>query len=279
MKTQEEIFDQEQIYSEAVYKEKWHPKILNPREFELRYSVPLRNGGGNLRFRSYKAQFDFLLQSEGVRYLDCACGAGDLAIWLAKNGKKVCAFDFAQSAIGVAQKSAEKSGVADGIAFKVMDARTLDYDDDYFDVITGLDCIHHLIKYPDAIREIVRVLKPGGKAVFVEPLTGSPLVNILRAINIKRRGYIGEHMLTRHDLDFLKGVFGDLKISQCAVFSTFSKLIAGNPQQITGIRKMVCIMLDSFDVLICKKFSFLNKYASVGFLELTKTISRPSHRP
>lgn len=273
-KEQEKIlFDKEREYSENVYRTRWRAEVVNQQEFESNFSVPLRKGGKNLRFRAYCAQFNFLLGSEGPRFLDCACGSGHLSIWLAQHEKKVWAFDFSKNAIDVAKESAKKSGVGENVIFDFMDARNLEYEDGYFDIITGKDCIHHLIKYPDAIRELARVLKSGGKAVFVEPLALNPLINILRFINIHKHKRVGEHMLTKRDLEFLKHEFGSIRLDHFSVFSTFNKLIARKRWQIVGIRRELCMIFDSFDVFMLKILPFLSRYASVCYLELTKTLS------
>lgn len=264
------LADREREYSENVYRTRWQPVVFDPDEFERRYSISLCNGGTNLRFRAYKAQFDFLAKNEGPYFLDCACGAGQLSIWLAQQGKKVWAFDFSESAIDIAKKSAEISGVDKMISYELMDARHLQYEDEFFDIITGKDCIHHLIKFPDAIREMVRVLKTGGKAVFVEPLALNPIINVLRFINIYFNKRLGEHMLNKSDLKFLECEFGSIQLDHFSVFSTFSKLIPGQFRQVAVIKRL-CVILDMLDVYILKRLPFLNHYASVCYMELTKT--------
>lgn len=269
---EETLLDKEREYYQRVFKNKWRAEAVKPQEFERRYTLSLRNGGKNLRFRAYKAYFDFLLRSEG-RFLDCACGAGHLSIWLAQNDKRVWAFDFSENAIDVATESAQNSGVGEKITFSVMDARNLGYEDEYFDVVTGMDCILHLIKYPDAIKGIARVLKQGGKAVFVEPLALNPLINIMRFATIHYFKRVGEHMLTRKDLRFLEHEFGSICLDHFYILSTFNKLIACKRDYVMGMRKRLCMMLDSFDVFILRIFPFLSRYASICYVELTKTKS------
>lgn len=106
---------------------------------------------------------DNLLESRATRILDCACGAGGLAIWLALNGKSVWAFDVSPNAITIAKESAQLSGVSERVSFQVMDARHLDYEDEFVHVITGTDCIHHLIEYRSAITSLTRVLRVGAR--------------------------------------------------------------------------------------------------------------------
>lgn len=264
------IFNEERDASEKNYRDNWKPRRLDKDEFYEKFALPLRQGGNNHRYPGTKAQFDGLLQEEGARFLDCACGAGKLAIWLALNGKKVWAFDFSQNAIRVAKRSAELSGVADRIKFHVIDARKLKYDDNFFDVLTGKDCLHHLIKYPRAINELARVLRPGGKAYFFEPLAQNPLINLARYINICFRGYVGEHMLTKADIRMLKETFGDIRLGHHVVFSVFTRLIASTHRPLTGIRKKICIALIELDEGVLKYCPFFKRFAACSYIELVK---------
>lgn len=60
---------------------------LNAVDFYTRFAQPLRAGGNNHRYPGMKAMFDDLLQTHDEPLLDCACGAGEMAIWLALNDK------------------------------------------------------------------------------------------------------------------------------------------------------------------------------------------------
>lgn len=57
--TEESLFEKERKYSEEIYKTRWQAEVVDPHEFEIKFSVPLRDGGKNLRFRPRKAQLTF----------------------------------------------------------------------------------------------------------------------------------------------------------------------------------------------------------------------------
>lgn len=213
---------------------------------------------------------DELLHSYANRILDAACGAGDLAIWLALNGKHVWAFDLSPKAIAVAKKSAELSGVADRVVFQVMDAQSLTYDDGFFDILTGCDCLHHLIKYPEAIQSLKRVLGIGGKGLFVEPLAWNPLVNFLRRVNIRYRGRVGEHMLTRSDVQFLERVFGHIALDKHVVLSILTRFVAGPSGPMGKTRKALCRGMISADEVLQRIAPFVKRYASVAYIRLIR---------
>ena len=88
---------------------------------------------------------------------------------LARFGHQVVAVDIIKNSIGYAKKLATSCNCIDKIDFRGMDVSQLSFDSYSFDIVTGEDALHHIIKYPGAIENIYRVLKPGGKAYFSEP--------------------------------------------------------------------------------------------------------------
>ena len=72
--------------------------------------------------------------------------------------------------VEVALRNAEHLGLdVDG---RVADAERIPYDDDTFDLVVGHAVLHHIPDVPAALREVLRVLKPGGRFVFAgEPTT------------------------------------------------------------------------------------------------------------
>ncbi|WP_199439614.1 class I SAM-dependent methyltransferase [Umezawaea beigongshangensis] len=72
--------------------------------------------------------------------------------------------DLSPGMVQVALRNAENLGLpVDG---RVADAETIPYDDDTFDLVVGHAVLHHIPDVATAMREVLRVLKPGGKFVF-----------------------------------------------------------------------------------------------------------------
>ena len=63
--------------------------------------------------------------------------------------------------------------------FHLMDAHNLEFEDESFDFVYGCAILHHL-DYNRALDEICRVLKPGGKILFAEPLGINPVGKLVR---------------------------------------------------------------------------------------------------
>jgi len=99
----------------------------------------------------------------GERVLDVACGTGNAALLAAAAGAEVTGLDAASRLIDVARARAAAAGA--GATFVVGDALDLPFGDGAFDVVLS---VFGVIFAPDAGRalaEIVRVLRPGGRAL------------------------------------------------------------------------------------------------------------------
>ena len=112
--------------------------------------------------------------------LEVACGSGGPAIYLAtKTACHVTGIDANSSAIETARKLAQVADSHDKITFTLADANArLPFDDNRFD---GLLCVDAMNHFPDrlaVLKELNRILRPGQRAVFTDPvvITG-PVTN------------------------------------------------------------------------------------------------------
>ena len=119
----------------------------------------------------------FVQPKEGDKILDVGTGAGLLAIGFAKVLKKceVVGIDIwiplgGGTSLRNARRNAEIEGVADKVKFERADARDIPYPNDYFDIVVASFVIHMIRGGREkALREMVRVLRPGGKFAIIEP--------------------------------------------------------------------------------------------------------------
>lgn len=105
----------------------------------------------------------------GNHVLDCATGTGDLAIEFKKAvGKEgyVLGTDFCAPMIEPAPEKAAKKGLE--IDFEVADAMNLPYEDDRFDIASIAFGIRNVDDPVIALKEMARVVKPGGRVVVLE---------------------------------------------------------------------------------------------------------------
>ena len=101
----------------------------------------------------------------GTRALDVATGTGDLAIELASRGGDVVGSDFSE---GMLERARAK---APGLTWEQADAMALQYPDDAFDAATVGFGARNFGDLPQGLREMVRVVKPGGRVVILEITT------------------------------------------------------------------------------------------------------------
>lgn len=106
------------------------------------------------------------------RALELGCGTGFFLLNLMQSGvaKKGSVTDLSPGMVKVALRNAENLGLdVDG---RVADAETIPYEDDTFDLVVGHAVLHHIPDVEQSMREVMRVLKPGGRFVFAgEPST------------------------------------------------------------------------------------------------------------
>lgn len=121
---------------------------------------------------------------KGKRLLDLGCGAGETSVYFALQGAQVTALDISREMIAVGRKLAEKRGVQ--VEFLSAAAEKLPFPDGHFDAVFGNGVLHH-VDLLGALGEIRRVLKPGGKAAFIEPLKHNPLISLYRRLAADNR--------------------------------------------------------------------------------------------
>ncbi len=114
--------------------------------------------------------------------LDYGCGNGENTLPLVARGARVIGVDVSEDLLRLAQRRLALHGFADRPAvFLAGSAHDLPLPDASVDAVMGIAILHHL-DLELAAREVHRVLKPGGVAVFQEPVRNSRLLATLRAM-------------------------------------------------------------------------------------------------
>jgi len=104
-------------------------------------------------------------KAEGLRVLEIGCGLGTDGARFARAGARYTGVDLTDAAIALARRRFELEGLAGD--FHVADAERLDFADESFDLVYSHGVLHHTPDAAAAVKEIRRVLAPGGRAVVM----------------------------------------------------------------------------------------------------------------
>lgn len=154
--------------------------------------------------------------------LEIGAREGGLSLWLALKGKQVICSD-----VTISPKAVElhaKYKVADKIEYEQIDATGIPYED-YFDVIVfksvlgGIGRNNNYALQEQAIKEMCKALKPGGKLLFAENLKASAFHTLLRKSFQKWGGKW--RYLSLEEISTLMKQFSSLDIETTGVLSLF----------------------------------------------------------
>ncbi|MFN0138934.1 MAG: bifunctional demethylmenaquinone methyltransferase/2-methoxy-6-polyprenyl-1,4-benzoquinol methylase UbiE [Pyrinomonadaceae bacterium] len=105
------------------------------------------------------------LDRKDATVLDVACGTGDLSLELQRNSKaQVIGTDFCRPMLAIAHRKSRSAN----IPYVEADAMALPVADERFDAATIAFGLRNLPNYENGLRELCRVIKPGGKLVVLE---------------------------------------------------------------------------------------------------------------
>ncbi len=215
----------------------------------------------------YKFFWEQIGSVNAKRILDFGCGSGWLSIGYAKNGADVWGFDISKELIEKANKWVKKEGLSGKITLEKMAAENLSYEDNFFDLIVGSAILHHTELYI-TLKNIDRVLKPDGKAIFIEPMNQNIFLQLWRKMTPSRRSPT-ERALTKSDLKLVEHVFPRSRLTSFGFLSIFTEgLFIFFPQ--SKIVAAVNNWLEKIDRRVFQFLPFLGRFGAVVVLELKK---------
>lgn len=110
--------------------------------------------------------------------LDMGCGAGHASFTAAQNVEKVVAYDLSAQMLEVVAQAAKEKGL-DNILTRQGYAESLPFEDSTFDLVISRYSAHHWHDVGRALREVNRVLKPGGGVIVMDVMSpGHPVRDI-----------------------------------------------------------------------------------------------------
>lgn len=152
--------DVKRFFSERVAEWAAHYSDLEPRDL----------GARNVRSRRrFAVEMVGPAVPHALKVLDVGCGTGEVAAALMELGHDVWGMDIAEPMVRHVRARLASN------RFWVGDIEHIPFEDGTFDVVTCLGVIEYQASDEPALREIWRVLKPGGRAIVSTPSASSPL--------------------------------------------------------------------------------------------------------
>ena len=251
-----------------------HVESIVERERQWHDSQEFRRGTAALvrtilkrsigEFNSFQELFD-QFDAEGRDALDYGCGRGYITVRLAEAGaKSVTGIDLSVAEIDDARQRAADHGVADRITFIVGDAHHSPFPDASFDLIVGAAILHHL-DLETSLREVKRLLRPGGEAVFIEPLWHNPILRLGRRLSPSARTE-DEHPLTTADWQLCASIFPNFTHTERELLTT--PLMPLNVVLPHRGQAALARAVKRADRRVIERFPSWSKYSRVTFLHL-----------
>lgn len=201
--------------------------------------------------------------STGKDVLEYGCSDGQLSLVKLGLGDKVKSLkgiDISDVAIEKANGLAKDLGLHNA-EFFAMDAQAMTFADASFDVVFGRAIIHHL-DLDRCYSEIRRVLRPGGTAIFYEPMGHNPLLNAYRNRTPDIRTE-DEHPLLVQDFDLARKYFSKVDVEYFGLATVASALVG------SALREPVFKLGQAIDS-VALKVPFVNKYAWYAIMVMTR---------
>lgn len=136
--------------------------------------------------------------------LECACGTGAISVSIAPKCRRLIATDFAT---GMLRQAAKKCRKFENVIFRKADITALKCKDNRFDKVVAGNVIHLLPNPEQALHELERVVKPGGRIIIPTYInmskgTGTAAVKFITLL--------GADFKRQFDLESYKQFFADM---------------------------------------------------------------------
>ena len=231
---------------------------MDPREM-ARYDAPPADTPYPLEY-----SYHLLGNVKGLRVVDFGCGSGANTLLLANRGAHVWAVDISEDLIRLGERRLAANGRAGGAQFIVASAHDLPFPSNAIDVVFGIAILHHL-DLQLVSKEVQRVLRPGGRAIFQEPVRNSPMLRFARRLIPYRAPDISpfERPLTDDELLTFRQPFARARTRAFCL----PHVLVG--ERLPGMRRRVR-QLYEMDAAALRRVPALSYYAGVRVIEVVK---------
>jgi 2-polyprenyl-3-methyl-5-hydroxy-6-metoxy-1,4-benzoquinol methylase len=187
----------------------------------------------------------YVSRNPGAKVLDLGCGAGWLALELARNGCHVDAYDISPKAIAIANMMLAENPYKEGfgsVKYHLLDVSVLDLGIEKYDAFSGWSSFHHMPDVPEFMDKVFSALKPNG---IVATMDDMPFGRLEKALS-----YIVEFILPTYNLTYIgkfKKVFKLLVRKDQFREEIFSPM---EEAKISSVDEISDILYQRFEVLV-----------------------------
>ena len=252
------------------------------REFFNRHTDPAAVPDEFLRDPNVSAAIpdevaEYMPDLRGKRICEIGCGYGLVCCHFAHRGAQVWGVDVSENNIAIAKRAARLNGVEHSVSFAPVQAECLGFADNTFDLVFGNAVLHHLdIKV--SAREIYRVLKPGGVAIFREPFGENRLLEWARNSSLRSGGHrhtADEHSLLYKDVNVVRTVFPKVVFRESELLSVFTYFLRKAEVGMIAVPRwdQAAERLKRIDRWLLTKLPLLRTLASYSVISMFKPAS------
>lgn len=200
----------------------------------------------------------------GLDVLDYGCGDGPDTALLAARGARVHALDLSPELLDRAAIRLRQDGLDSLVTFHCGSAHEVPLADRSMDLVVGHAILHHL-DLVQASREVDRVLRPGGRAIFLEPIRDSRLLRTIRPLIPYRQPDISpfERPLFRSEIVTFSEPFAPGRRREFMLPFVAAARILRTPLSIQN-------RLRALDARLLRAYPWLRYYATITVFELYK---------
>ena len=231
---------------------------LREKEFHNNLQSKLKGRFENIFYKAvYNSNEDFFnfleSNSANAEILDYGCGiVQSLKEVMRFNPKKITGIDISEVSIQKARSATQD--LDSKVELMVDNCEQTKFKNDRFDIVYGTGILHHL-NMSLCLDEIHRVLKPGGKFLFVEPLGTNPLINLYRKLTPNSRSE-DEHPFIKEDFDLIQTKFKKTKVKYYGFLTLFFFPFYRSPKNSNVFKLLKTIDQFLFRISIFKKLAW-----------------------
>lgn len=204
-----------------------------------------------------------------LRILEIGCGCGEDSILLSGEKNEVCAIDADEQRVATARKNISTAEKAAHISVYQMDAGSLEFADNSFDLIYANSFLLWVDREA-VLSECRRVAKAGGIVLFVhESMKGNPIINLYRLAGFRKKRESLVDRPTAKELASVRAQFANFRAHYFYLISPLLYPLIQRAPAAWPLQRL-CSIFQKIDAYLLRCLPWLDRFAWIGVLQYTK---------